>query len=477
MIDNGYLFAKDEKRLFINTSLGCKSKCQFCYLTKMGIKGMKKKTSDEVLELLKKSDYKWNEDTLITMGCFSECFDEENKDETIKIAKYFLERGNQVQIATKRYVSYDYIEKLLPLIKYYGQFILFVSTSTISQYDNYEKGTEKLEKRFKNFDLIKNNIPVVLYIKPVIENVTIKDVDLYKKLIEEKKISDVVIGSIFTEEENIESVHFSNDSKLFYNECKDEEEIIKSLSKVARVFRRSSEVLKYYKARKELIEKVKVEVYNLLKKDESGHGMEHVNRVYDLSLKFARKEEVDEFIPSLIALLHEVDDYKLFGEENASNLTNAKSIMSKVNIDDNIQEKVLDAIKKIGYKKSLMGIRPESIEGMIVSDADMCDAIGVTGILRSYDYQKSNGKPFFDRGSFPDEKVEVSTYKLCDDSVVRHCFNKLLCLKNLMMTDAGKMEAANRHDIIVSILYHLFEEENASEWKEYLDKFIDNLPK
>lgn len=224
-----------------------------------------------------------------------------------------------------------------------------------------------------------------------------------------------------------------------------------------------------------MIDNVKDEVYNLLKKDESGHGIEHVNRVYDLSIKFSRKEGVDEFIPSLIALLHEVDDYKLFGEENANNLTNAKMIMNKVNIDENTQEKVLEAIKKIGYKKSLMGIRPESIEGMIVSDADMCDALGVTGILRSYDYQKSNGKPFFDRESFPDEKVEASTYKLCDDSVVRHCFNKLLCLKNLMMTDAGREEATNRHDIIVSVLYHLFEEENASEWKEYLDKFIDNL--
>lgn len=226
-----------------------------------------------------------------------------------------------------------------------------------------------------------------------------------------------------------------------------------------------------------IIKQVKGEVFNLLKKDKSGHGIEHINRVYNLSLKFAKKEGVDEFIPSLIALLHEVDDYKLFGEEYASNLTNAKSIMNKVNIDDETQEKVLDAIKKIGYKKSLMGIRSESIEGMIVSDADMCDAIGVTGILRSYDYQKSNGKPFFDRESFPDEKVNASTYKLCDDSVVRHCFNKLLCLKNLMMTDAGKAEATDRHDIIVSILYHLFEEENASEWKEYLDNFIDNLPK
>ena len=36
MIDNGYLFAKDNKRIFINTSLGCAGQCAYCYLTKMG---------------------------------------------------------------------------------------------------------------------------------------------------------------------------------------------------------------------------------------------------------------------------------------------------------------------------------------------------------------------------------------------------------------------------------------------------------
>jgi len=205
--------------------------------------------------------------------------------------------------------------------------------------------------------------------------------------------------------------------------------------------------------------------------------MEHVNRVYDLTLKFAKSENVDAFISSLIALLHEVDDYKIFGEEHASNLQNAKAIMTKAKVDEDIQDIVLDSIKSIGYKKSLTGIRPKSIEGMIVSDADMSDAIGVTGILRSFDYHNSNGKPFFDRNSFPDDRIEASNYKLCDDSVVRHCFNKLLCLKDLMMTKAGMQEASNRHEIIVAILYHLFEEENAEDWKEYLEKFLDNNSK
>ena len=35
MIDTGYLFSKDDKRIFVNTCLGCTGKCSYCYLGKM----------------------------------------------------------------------------------------------------------------------------------------------------------------------------------------------------------------------------------------------------------------------------------------------------------------------------------------------------------------------------------------------------------------------------------------------------------
>ena len=64
-----------------------------------------------------------------------------------------------------------------------------------------------------------------------------------------------------------------------------------------------------------MIEDVKKLVYEVLCKDDSGHGYDHVERVYKLAIKFAKKENADEDVVALIALLHDVDDYKLFGKD------------------------------------------------------------------------------------------------------------------------------------------------------------------
>lgn len=221
------------------------------------------------------------------------------------------------------------------------------------------------------------------------------------------------------------------------------------------------------------IKLVKKEVEKLLIKDNSGHGMDHINRVYNLSLKFALKEKANKDIVSLIALLHDVDDYKLFGKDNAKNLTNAKEIMNKCKIDENTQNQVCTQLSNIGYSKRLKGCCPTTLEGKIVSDADMCDGIGANGILRVHAYSMKNGRPFFDKNIFPIENMTADKYtSKTSDTSVCHMFEKLLKLKDLMLTDSGREEAISRHQIIVDFLYHLFLEDDVPEWIQYLDNYL-----
>ena len=225
----------------------------------------------------------------------------------------------------------------------------------------------------------------------------------------------------------------------------------------------------------ELVENVKYEVYNLLNDDNSGHGIDHIDRVLMLSMKFAKTEKnCNKEIISLIALLHDVDDYKLFGLKNAENLTNTKRILDKCNVDSKIKSKILESVKCIGYSKRLKGLVPNSIEGKIVSDADMCDALGVTGILRSYEYNLKNNNRFFDKNNFPMIDMDANTYiNKKNGTVVNHIFEKLLKLKSLMLTEEGKKEANIRHEFMINFLYQFFSENNVPEWERYLSEYLN----
>ena len=67
------------------------------------------------------------------------------------------------------------------------------------------------------------------------------------------------------------------------------------------------------------------EVTKLLSADDSGHGMDHVNRVCRIALSISG-DSINKELVSAIALLHDVDDYKLFGMEYSNNLTNTQMI-------------------------------------------------------------------------------------------------------------------------------------------------------
>lgn len=228
-----------------------------------------------------------------------------------------------------------------------------------------------------------------------------------------------------------------------------------------------------------MIEKVREQVTLILNEEESGHGMDHIERVYNLAIKFAKEEQADINLVSLASLLHDVDDYKIVGKANAEKFINATKIMDSVNISKEKQEKVIEIIKNMGYSKSLKGIRPKTIEGMCVSDADMCDVMGAIGIIRTITYHLSpkGNKIIFDRTNFPKINFKSDYLVTGSESAINHFFDKILKLKDLMMTNAGKKEAISRHEFIIEFLREFFKEENVPEWLEFLEKYLNNLNK
>lgn len=232
---------------------------------------------------------------------------------------------------------------------------------------------------------------------------------------------------------------------------------------------------------------VRNDVMNLLKDNHDGHGMDHVDRVVDLAGKFYLDyPEANYDVVVMSSLLHDVDDYKIFGEDCADNLTNARKIMSAHGVDELTQFQVVEVIKNMGFSNYLSGIYPTTIEGKIVSDADLCESIGAVGVLRAIlyalDHKKADsnfslngvGSVIFNNNLLPIAGIDIRQYKdpNREDNVINHCFEKLLLVKDLVQTEPGKKEANIKTDIMMSLLVNFFTEVNASdEWFMLLGHF------
>ncbi|MBR5904596.1 MAG: HD domain-containing protein [Alphaproteobacteria bacterium] len=224
------------------------------------------------------------------------------------------------------------------------------------------------------------------------------------------------------------------------------------------------------------IEYIKKSVSELLGNDSSGHDDKHVFRVYNMAMQFCDEiPNVNRDLVAAAALLHDCDDYKLFGEESARLMTNTRRILSGAGFDDDFNKKCIEIVKTIGYSKRLSGIKPNCIEGEIVSDADMADATGLIGVIRCMEYRahRSGGKePFFDPEYLPTE-MDAEKYKqikFCP--VVNHFFDKLFHLRDMALTEPGRKCLSQRHEIIFNFLETYFDEIDAPKaWKDLLAKF------
>ena len=191
---------------------------------------------------------------------------------------------------------------------------------------------------------------------------------------------------------------------------------------------------------KQIIDSAKLFIESLFNGDYSGHDAEHTLRVYNNALQIAETEQhCNRLIVSLAALLHDVDDYKLF---NTKNNHNARTFLNEQYMDSESVEQICEIINCVSFSKN-RGISPTTIEGKIVQDADRLDAIGAIGIARTFAYGGAHGRSIMDS--------------------IKHFDDKLLLLKNEMNTEEGKRIAKTRHDYIKAFVDEIMSEINAEK--------------
>lgn len=244
----------DSARIFINPALGCQSNCSYCYLEDegftLGSPIEKTINYEDAIALVEKSGLfvAGKKGSIISIGCFSECWDKKNIETTKNIILYFLKKRNPIQFATKRCVSPDQVNEIAKNIQWKGQLCLFISSATITNWKKYEKGTTTPRLRFKHLkQLIRMGISTYLYIKPVIDEITILDIDIYKKILMENNC-DAVIGSRFvnTPSSDLNSP-LSSTSGLKVLASKDEHDIKLELNGIVNIYTTSVEATNHWR--------------------------------------------------------------------------------------------------------------------------------------------------------------------------------------------------------------------------------------
>jgi uncharacterized protein len=213
---------------------------------------------------------------------------------------------------------------------------------------------------------------------------------------------------------------------------------------------------------KKIIRSAAAWVKKRLGSQESGHDWDHIQRVRSMALHIATNEKADLFLVELMALLHEVHDWKIVGiDAEKTTLQEIQQWLKKQQIPAATIETVIYTITHQSYSVSgLNGEKLPSLEGCIVQDADRLEAIGAIGIARVFTFGGRTNRPIYDPLLKPPRRITTNKYRKSKTPSVNHFYEKLLKIAALMNTPTAKKLARRRHRFMQNYLTQFH-----AEWK------------
>lgn len=213
----------------------------------------------------------------------------------------------------------------------------------------------------------------------------------------------------------------------------------------------------------EIIQIIEKYVKELCKNESSGHDWWHIKRVYNNAMLINKKEKADEFIITVITLIHDVYDHKFYKGEIS---TKIEELLKELGVYSYLSnediENIIHSCVNLGFSANFTGKKEISKEGMIVQDADRLDSIGAIGIARVFAYGGKKGDLIYD--PYNNELVDENEYyKSGSRTSISHFYDKLLKIKDMMNTETAKTIANERHKYLEEFLKQFFDEWNGKK--------------
>lgn len=204
-------------------------------------------------------------------------------------------------------------------------------------------------------------------------------------------------------------------------------------------------------------------VRSVLEGEGSGHDWWHIDRVWKNSKLIASGENVDLEIVELVALLHDIADWKFNDGDEEAGPRMAEEFLKSIGYESEKIEKIKKDILGISFKGANEERKQISLECQVVQDADRLDAIGAIGIARCFAYGGYKNREIYNpEVKFnPDQTAEE--YKKNTSPSINHFYEKLLLLKGLMNTKTGKKIAEQRHKYMEDYLEQFYKEAEGKE--------------
>lgn len=128
--------------------------------------------------------------------------------------------------------------------------------------------------------------------------------------------------------------------------------------------------------KEEILNKIKRYVQEVCKNNSTGHDWWHIQRVYHNAMVINKKEQANEFVLTVIVLMHDLYDHKFYeGNIEKKIVETLKQLKVYEYLSKNDIQNIIYSCANLGFSSNISEKKELSKEGKIAQDADRLDAI------------------------------------------------------------------------------------------------------